>query len=277
MRNFLGILAVAVALCATSWAQAQDQAPPANPAPASTQPPATTPAPGTTQTPPTTTPDNSSTTSTQQTTTIPIARKPGPQFPRLELFGGYSFAQAGFFNTGHWAQLNGWNASFGINLTDHVGFVVEGTEYFGNSKIPTNVRDPFQHCEVNCGPPDGTFNANTREYNILFGLQFPFHRRERWTPFGEVMFGHDGVRGEAFYNNVDNYVVSSGLAGIAGAGADYKINERFALRFKADYLATHTSFSLLGHKTQDNLRLSVGVVIRSVRKKRRVLEDEPID
>jgi len=276
VRNFLGIMVVAVGLSASSWAQAQDQAPPANQAPASSQPPAATPAPNTTQTPPSTAPDTSSTTSTQQTTTIPIARKPGPQFPRLELFGGYSFAQAGFFNAGHWAQLNGWNASFGINLTNHVGFVVEGTEYFGNSKIPTAVPEPFQNCEVNC-PPGPTFNANTREYNILFGLQFPFHRRERWTPFGEVMFGHDGVRGEAFFNNVDNFVVSSGLAAIAGAGADYKICDRFALRFKADYLGTHTSFAEMGHKTQDNLRLSVGVVVRSVRKKKRVLEDEPIE
>ncbi|HTR24632.1 MAG TPA: outer membrane beta-barrel protein [Terriglobales bacterium] len=275
MRNFLGILAVAVALCITSWAQAQDQAPPANQAPA-TQSSATTPATATTQTPPSVQPPAASTTSSQETTTIPIARKPGPQFPRLELFGGYSFAQAGFFNTGHWAQLNGWNASFGINLTNHVGFVVEGTEYFGNSKIPTAVPEPFPNCEVNC-PPGTTFNADTREYNFLFGLQFPFHRRERWTPFGEVMFGHDGVRGQAFYNNVQNTVVSSGLAAIAGAGADYKINERFALRFKADYLATHTSFASLGHKTQDNLRLSVGVVIRSVRKKKRVLDEEPTE
>ena len=61
------------------------------------------------------------------------------------------------------------------------------------------------------------------------------------------------------------------------AGADYKINERFALRFKADYLDTHTSFVVLGNKTQDNLRLSVGVVIRSVRKKRRNLEEEPTE
>lgn len=207
---------------------------------------------------------------------MPIVRKLGPQFPRLELFGGYTFAQAGFFNTGHWAQLNGWNASFAINLTNHVGFVVEGTEYFGNSKIPTQVPAPFPNCEINC-PPGSTFNAGTREYNILFGLQFPFHRRERWTPFGEVMFGHDGVRGEAFFNNVDNFVVSSGLAAIAGGGADYKINERFALRFKADYLATHTSFAGLKHQTQDNLRLSVGVVIRSVRKKKRILEEEPTE
>lgn len=276
MRKFLGVLAVTIALCATSWAQAQDQTPPPTPAqaPGSTQTP-----PNQTQTPPSTpAPTQPSTPSPQESSSVPVARKPGPQFPRLELFAGYSFAQAGFFNAGHWAQLNGWNASFAINLTNHVGFVAEGTEYFGTSKIPSNVRAPFPPCELgDCSSSGSTFGADTREYNILFGLQFPFHRRERWTPFGEVMFGHDGVRGEAFYNNVNNVVVSSGLAAIAGAGADYKINERYALRFKADYLATHTSFINFGHRTQDNLRLSVGVVIRSVRKKKRVLEEEPTE
>lgn len=273
MRKCLGVLAVIAALSIISWSQT-DQAPTSTQAPPSSQTP-----PAQSQTPPSTPPQTQPTSpSTPESSSVPVARKPGPNFPRLELFGGYGFAQAGFFNAGHWAQLNGWNASFAINLTGHVGFVVEGTEYFGTSKIPSDVRDPFPPCELqDCSSNGSTFNADTREYNILFGLQFPFHRRERWTPFGEVMFGHDGVRGEAFYNNVNNVVVSSGLAAIAGAGADYKINERFALRFKADYLATHTSFAGFGHKTQDNLRLSVGVVIRSVRKKRRVLEEEPTE
>jgi hypothetical protein len=276
VRKFLGVLAITAALCALSWAQAPAQAPPTTPAPApdTTQAPPSTPAPDTTQTPPAQPP--ASTTSTQETSTIPVVHKPGPQFPRLELFGGYSFAQAGFFNSGHWAQLNGWNASFGINLTNHVGFVVDASEYLGNSKLNSNLPYPFPVCSVDCPPPP-TFNAGTREYNILFGLQFPFHRRERWTPFGELMFGHDGVRARAFLDNFNETQVSSGMALIAGAGADYKINERFALRFKADYLTTRTSFVVLGHKTQDNLRLSVGVVIRSVRKKKRNLEEEPTE
>ena len=266
MRKCLGVLIAIAALCAMSLAQAPDQTPPSTPAPANTQ----APSPDTSQTPAPTQP------STQpESTSVPV-RKPGPQFPRVELFGGYSFAQGGFFNSGHWAQLNGWNASFGVNLTNHVGFVVDGSEYFGNSKLNSAPPYPFPPCETDC-PPGPTFNTDTREYNILFGLQFPFHRRQRWTPFGEVMFGHDGVRGQAFLALQEQTVVSSGLALVAGGGADYKINERFALRFKGDYLATHTDFPILLKKTQDNLRLSVGVVIRSVRKKKRVLEEEPTE
>ncbi|MFZ3342627.1 MAG: hypothetical protein WA213_17215 [Terriglobales bacterium] len=252
MRKCLGVLVVVAALCLTSWSQAPDQTPPATPA--QTQP-----------TPPLPTPPTES-------TSAPAAQSV-PKFPRVELFGGYSFAQAGFYNAGHWAQLNGWNASFALNAFEHLGFVIDVSEFFGNSQIPSGTPAPFPPCGQGCSPTP-TFNADTREYNIVFGVQMPFHRRERWTPFGELLVGHDGVRGQAFQNNQLESVVSSGLAGIAGVGADYKINERFALRFKADYLATNTDFTLLGKKTQDNLRLSVGVVIRSVRKKKRTLEQE---
>jgi len=89
------------------------------------------------------------------------------------------------------------------------------------------------------------------------------------------MVGHDGVRGAANgVSNVTQYEVSSGLALVAGAGVDHKINERFALRIKTDYLQTRTDYPFIGKAKQDNFRVSVGVVIRSVKKKKRKLEDE---
>jgi hypothetical protein len=194
------------------------------------------------------------------------------------LFVGYSFAQAGFFNAGHWAQLNGWNASFDLNVTKLVGLVVDGGQLFGQSQIPGAVPSPFP---VNLAPycstgPACTFNADTREYNLLFGAQFHYRKHESWAPFGEILFGHDGIRGIAQTQSSGAFIseVSSGLALAAGAGADHKINERFAIRVKADYLQTRSSFASIGKAKQDNLRLSVGLVIRSVKKKKRRLEDE---
>src|SRR5260370_934949 len=83
------------------------------------------------------------------------------------------------------------------------------------------------------------------------------------------MFGHGGTRGKASAQGQPFTEVSSGLALLAGGGADYKINQRFALRFKADYLQTRAF-----KQKQDNFRLSVGIVIRSVKKKKRTLEDD---
>lgn len=267
MRKCLGVLAAVAALCVMSWAQDPAQAPPSAPTPA--PPSAPTPA---SPLPSAPTPQEPSSSS------APAAnRRPVPKFPRLELFGGYSFAQAGLFNAGHWADLNGWNASLALNAASWLGLVVEGSEYFGTSKIPTTVPAPFPTCgnqNLSFCPPGPLFNVDTQEYNILFGAQFPYRKYERWTPFGELMWGHDGVRGEAIANGLDVVEIGSGRALLAGAGADHKINERYALRVKVDYLQTGTSFATVGKKKQDNLRLSVGIVIRSVRKKRRRLEEE---
>jgi len=165
--------------------------------------------------------------------------------------------------------LPGWDASLGLNATSWLGFVVDGGEYFGTSKIPGAVPAPFPAGQTFCDTPSCTFNVTTREYNVLFGAQFARRKYERWTPFGELMFGHGGTRGKASAQGQPFTEVSSGLALLAGGGADYKINQRFALRFKADYLQTRAF-----KQKQDNFRFSVGIVIRSVKKKKRTLEDE---
>jgi hypothetical protein len=264
VRKCFGVWIAGAALCVMSWAQAP--APAAPPAPT----PPSAPAPDA-PLPSAPIPQDSSSSS------IPAAHPAVPKFPRFELFGGYSFAQAGPFNAGHWADLNGWNTSLGVNAASWLGLVVEGGEYFGTSKIPTTVQAPFPNCgnqSTSFCPPGPLFNVDTREYNILFGAQFPYRKYEQWTPFGELLYGHGGTRGEARANGLDLTEVSSGRALLAGGGADHKITERLALRIKIDYLQTATSFPSLGKKKQDNLRLSVGIVIRSVRKKRRRLEDE---
>src|ERR1035438_5946172 len=229
-------------------------------------------------TPPPAPPSASSPDSPQPSTTsapepssssVPVnsRRSTAPKYPRIEWSGGYSYGQTGFFNAGHWAGLNGWNASFGLNAATWLGFVVEVREFFGTSKIPRNVPAPFPTCGRFC-PLTDPFDVKTREYDVLFGAQFPYRKYERWTPFGELMFGHGGVRGKATAQGDTEVEVSSGMALLTGGGADYNINRRFAVRFKADYLQTRV-FT----QKQDNLRFSVGIVIRSVHKAKPRLED----
>jgi hypothetical protein len=262
VRKHLGVLAGIAALCVTSWAQTPAQDPAQTPAQAPAQAPAQTPA---SEPVPIPTPIPASTESTA----------PLLQYPRYELFGGGTYAEAGFFNAGHWAGLPGWDASLGLNATSWLGILVDGGQLFGTSKIPVGTPAPFQNnpCQSACTGP--TFDVATREYNFLFGAQFSRRKYERWTPFGEIMYGHQGIRGQiTLQTEVIDSQVSSGRALVAGGGIDRKINERFALRFKADYLQTASSFALIGKAKQDNFRFSVGVVIRSVHKKKRTLEDE---
>jgi len=257
VRKYLGVLVGVAALCVISRAQAPTQAP--TPAPTTDQAPAPAPAPETVPIP------------TQTRTANPA---PPVQFPRFELFAGGSYAEAGLFNAGHWAGLPGWDASLALNATSWLGFVVEGGQYFGTSKIPGAAPAPFPPGQTFCGTPSCTFNVTTREYNFLFGAQFSRRKYERWTPFGELLYGHQGTRGEASAGGETFKEVGTGRAVVAGGGIDYKISPRFALRLKADYLQTGSQFPTFAKKNQDNFRFSVGIVIRSVHKKKRKLEDE---
>ncbi|MGP8141796.1 MAG: hypothetical protein ACLQBU_07980 [Terriglobales bacterium] len=258
MRKYLGVLAGVAALCVMSWAQAPTQAPAPAPDSAQAPAPAAEQAPAPAEAPP-----------------PKAANSAPPQYARIELFGGGSYAQAGFFNAGHWAELPGWDASLGVNATSWLGLVLEGGQFFGTSKIPRGTPAPFPSCPNFC--PAGSsdyFGASTREYNFLYGVHFARRKYERWTPFGELLYGHQGVRGQASGGGATAMEVGTGRALVAGGGLDKKINERFALRFKADYFQTGTNFSLLGKEKQDNFRFSVGIVIRNVHKEKRTLEDE---
>jgi hypothetical protein len=257
VRKYLGVLAIVAALCVISWAQTPTPAPPPDQPPAQTPPPSPVP----------------------EAKTIPTipekAAKPPLAYPRFEIFAGGSYAETGFFNTGNWAGLYGWDSSLGVNATSWLGLIVEGGQYFGTSRIPTNSPDPFPKCpNAFCPSGSPTFNVDTREYNILFGAQFARRRYAHWTPLGEVLYGHQGTRGEASGGGTTNVQVGTGPAIVAGGGLDYKINPRFALRFKADYFETASQFPGFPKKRQDNFRFSVGLVIRSVPRKKRKLEDE---
>ena len=267
MRKSLGVLAAVAALCVVSWAQAPApaqapqapaQTPPAQ-APEQTPP---TPAPAPDQAPPEATPIPTP----ASTSKVALATL----YPRLELFAGGSYAEAGLFNAGHWAGLPGWDASLALNATHWIGVIVDGGQYYGTSKIPVAVPRPFPFppCQPNCVGP--TFGVDTREYNILFGIQLARRKYEHWTPIANLMYGHQGTRGvETPQSGARIAEVSSGRALVAGVGLDHAITQRFALRLKADYLQTG-SFK----QKQDNFRFSVGIVIRNVKKKKRRLEDE---
>ena len=203
-----------------------------------------------------------------------VTPPPAPTYPRAELFGGYSYGMTESFNSGHIARPSGWNVSLGLNVAEWMGFVFEGNGLYGTSKIPRSVPAPFPRCDGQsgefCPPGDAsTFNVDTKLYNYLVGAQFPYRKSERFTPFGEVLFGHAGVRGEARDRDGRLFAETSGGLGlVAGGGVDYNINPRFALRFKADYLQTR-----LFRLKQDNAVFSVGIVIRTVRRKKKTLED----
>jgi len=268
VRKYLGVLAGVAVLCVMSWAQAPaapqtpDQAPAQAPNQSTNQSPDQTPVPPAAPIP-----------NAPTTTKNPA---PGPQYPRLEFFAGGSYAEAGLFNAGHWAGLRGWDVSLAANVNSWIGVVVGGGEYFGTSKISSTSPEPFPGGKFYEPSPSPTFNVATREYNILFGLQFARRKYGTWTPIAEVLYGHQGTRGVATPVTPGPLVseVGPGRAIVAGGGLEHAINPRFAVRFKADYFQTGSQFPTFAKKSQDNFRFSVGLVIRNRHKKKRMLEDE---
>ena len=156
--------------------------------------------------------------------------------------------------------------------------VVEGGQFFGTSKIPSGVPAPFPTVpRASARLRVSTFNVSTREYNFLFGAQFARRKYERWTPFGELLYGHQGTRGVASrcQRALPVTEIGTGRALVAGGGLDRKINRAFRIAVQGRLLPDrHLSFQLPRKQKQDNFRFSVGIVIRNVHKKKRTLEDE---
>jgi hypothetical protein len=94
--------------------------------------------------------------------------------------------------------------------------------------------------------PQGFPSGNLVTY--LFGPRVSYRKDERITPFAQVLLG----------GAYDTVVAKSALAIAPGGGFDLKVTPRVALRLgEVDYLMTR-----FGQQTQNNLRVSAGIVFR---------------
>jgi opacity protein-like surface antigen len=148
--------------------------------------------------------------------------------PEWEVSGGYSYLRSNL--QGSSFGLNGGYGSVSQNLNNWFGGRFEINAYGGT--ISRN---------------------NVAAQTFTYGPTFSYRRFERITPFGEFALG--AVHGS------DNYLGISASAWkfalTTGGGIDYNINQRVAIRLKADYLLT-TFLSL----RQDNVSASAGLVFR---------------
>ena len=164
--------------------------------------------------------------------------------PRIEVFGGYSYLRLAQqtdppFNT---ANLNGWNASIKLNVTQTFGLVADFSGHYGSQNFVVG-----GVCGLVCYPT--TANENVAVHNVLFGPRFSASVG-KFRPFVEFEFGvaHLGT------NSLGSQTC---FANAVGGGLDYRIIRPIAWRFQGDYVSTHF-FSTY----QTNVRLSTGIVLR---------------
>jgi opacity protein-like surface antigen len=156
--------------------------------------------------------------------------------PKAELFGGYSYARispgSGFTGIN---LPTGWHASVAGNLNNWFGIAGDISGNYGNPTILG-------------------LKVNTKLHTYTFGPRISYRNNEKITPFAHAMFGGANVRGSIFGVGVSD----SGFAMTIGGGVDAKINDHFAFRVaQFDYLMTR-----IGGSSQNNFRLSTGIVIR---------------
>jgi len=147
--------------------------------------------------------------------------------PKIELFGGYSFAYESDIDS-----LHGFNAVLNVNFTDSFGIVIDNSAHFAGI---FNVSSP-----------------NVNIYSLLFGPQFSVRSNDTVTPFVRALIGLSRLKVGLLGFSESTTAFSIG----GGGGLDINVAENLAIRaFQADYIHARAE----GGST-NIFRLSLGVV-----------------
>lgn len=147
--------------------------------------------------------------------------------PRLELFAGYSYLRSDDRNR------HGWIGSGALNLSERFGVEAELAGHYASVDA-----------------------VALRSHSFLAGPRFvPF--RGTFTPFLHLLAG--AVRTSQGFDllGVSVSESKSHVGGVAGAGVDYRINDRLGVRVQADLRVVRAD-----GKTESDPRGSAGVVFR---------------
>ena len=176
---------------------------------------------------------------------VPLAALAQPEYPPVEVFGGYSYLRANpeEFN------LNGWNASVTGNVTDWFGIEGDFSGHYGHPK------DEFGSIP----------EVNIDHYTFMVGPKLSY-RAGSITPFGHFLIGAARASTKVeFLDRISDWA----LATVVGAGVDVNVSKSIALRVaQADWLMTRFEtdpdyYYYYGHhERQNNFRFSAGIVFK---------------
>jgi opacity protein-like surface antigen len=167
------------------------------------------------------------------------------QIPSGNVFLGFSYENTNSTTLNNLnlsrPNLHGWEASFEGKLLPFVGIVGDVSGHYGSQSF----------VEPTPGGPV-TINVTGHEQEYLVGprLSVPVGKL---TPFGEVFVGAVHIHTGGTLPGPSN----TSFATAFGGGLDYRLFGPVAARVEGDYLRTK-----FFNSTQNNLRLSAGVVFR---------------
>jgi hypothetical protein len=157
--------------------------------------------------------------------------------PEFEVSGTYSFVRANGSNSSGF-NLNGGSGSLTYNFTHWLAVVGDGGWYhFGG--LPSDLSS----------------------YMVTYagGPRITFRNHERFIPFVQVLAG--GARLSATSGGI--HAADNAFLIMPGAGIDLGLHHGFAIRaIQVDYIATRFEGSDGSRATQNNFRISAGIVFR---------------
>ena len=171
------------------------------------------------------------------------------QHPRVEIFGGYSYAnldETGFLLSDR-LNAHGWGSSLSVNLSSRLGITFDVANQFGSGMMFFPATKP-----------------DFRSFQFLVGPRFNL-RAPDLTWFFHVLVGGVSTRLSSF-TNLTNFTTrpaqtENDFALAAGGGLDVRLSPLFALRtFQVDYIRVEQGFfdqTFAGH-----ILVKTGIVLR---------------
>jgi hypothetical protein len=192
--------------------------------------------------------------------------------PRVEVFTGYSYLRASDSHSQRVNQ-NGWDLSVAANFSKSISLVADFSNHYG-----TTTPGGYNH-ETGVLNPIGT---GGKGFSFLFGPQVSYREISNVKPFGHMLFG--GMRASKLVSNSASSGGTGGGFGIVpgplcdfylcvepatsfamafGGGLDVKATDRIWIRpFQADYVRAEITTGYGTIATQNDLRISTGIVFR---------------
>ncbi len=160
--------------------------------------------------------------------------------PKADVFLGYSYLRFNPSTAGVvGASLNGGSASVAYNASSWLSGVADFGGYHSGNLFGSGA--------------SGTLST------YLFGPRVSYRHSGRVTPFGEVLFGVAHGSADIAGTSASDTRFAMSL----GGGFDYRLSDHFAVRpVKVDYLMSRFPETATSAQTQNNLRVSTGVVFR---------------